>query len=90
MVTLKSLVLALFFLGFSGLVAADTPLRVIFVNQSPDKTIELFWENHKLDTNHPDRRRLEAVIAPRGGWHKSETFLGHGMCILCMMNVVDT
>lgn len=81
MVNLRSLVLALFFVGLSGLVAADTPLRVIFVNQSPDKTIELFWENHNLDNNHSDRRRLEAVIPPRGGWHKSETFLGHGKYI---------
>lgn len=82
MVNLKSLVLALFFLGLSGLVAADTPLSVIFVNQSPDKTIELFWENHAFDNGHPDRRRLEATIPPRGGWHKSKTFLGHGTYIL--------
>ncbi len=78
MFNIRSLVLALFYVGFSGLVAADTPLSVIFVNQSPDKPIELFWENHELADDHPDRRRLEATLAPRGGWHKSETFLGHG------------
>lgn len=77
MFNIRSLVLALFYVGFSGLVAADTPLSVIFVNQSPDKSIELFWENHELADDHPDRRRLEATIAPRGGWHKSQTFLGH-------------
>lgn len=77
MFNIRSLVLALFYVGFSGLVAADTPLSVIFVNQSPDKPIELFWENHELADDHPDRRRLEATIAPRGGWHKSQTFLGH-------------
>ena len=75
---LKSSVLALFAAVASSLAAAETPLRVIFVNQSPDKAVELFWENHKLAKDHPDRRRLEATIPPRGGWHKSETFLGHG------------
>mmetsp|Transcript_19967 Transcript_19967/g.29612 ORF Transcript_19967/g.29612 Transcript_19967/m.29612 type:complete len:314 (-) Transcript_19967:100-1041(-) len=74
---LKSSVLALFAAVASSLAAAETPLRVIFVNQSPDKAVELFWENHKLAKDHPDRRRLEATIPPRGGWHKSETFLGH-------------
>ena len=77
MISLRSLAVALFTVVASGLVAADTPLSVIFVNQSPDKEIELFWENHNVDGEHPDRRRHEATIAPRGGWHKSQTFLGH-------------
>ena len=75
-----SLALALFSVVVAcccGLVDADTPLSVIFVNQSPDKTIELYWENHQLNSEHPERRRHEATIAPRGGWHKSRTFLGH-------------
>lgn len=55
----------------------EDSLRVMFVNESPDKTIDLYWENHGFDDNHPDRRRLEARIAPRGGWHASETFVGH-------------
>lgn len=49
----------------------------MFVNQFPDKAIDLFWENHKFDPGHPDRRRLEATIPPRGGWHKASTFVGH-------------
>lgn len=56
----------------------DTPLRVMFVNQFPETTIDLYWENHAYPDDHPDRRRLEARIAPRGGWHASETFFGHG------------
>ena len=58
--------------------AEDDPLRVMFVNQFPDTTIDLYWENHAHPDDHPDRRRLEARIAPRGGWHASETFNGHG------------
>jgi hypothetical protein len=53
-------------------------LKVMFVNQFPDKAIDLFWENHKFDPGHPNRRRLEATIPPRGGWHKASTFVGHG------------
>lgn len=53
-------------------------LKVMFVNQFPDTPIDLYWENHSFPDDHPDRRRLEATIAPRGGWHASETFVGHG------------
>lgn len=52
-------------------------LKVMFVNQFPDTPIDLYWENHSFPDDHPDRRRLEATIAPRGGWHASETFVGH-------------
>ena len=82
MVDLKRAALALF--SFAASAAAqdaddeEIPLKVMFVNQFPDKSIDLFWENHAFDVNHPDRRRHEATIAPRGGWHKSETFFGHG------------
>ena len=56
----------------------ELPLRVMFVNQFPDEAIDLYWENHAYSNDHPERRRLEARIAPRGGWHASETFFGHG------------
>jgi hypothetical protein len=86
MVHLKSAALALFFAVASGLATAEEePLKVMFVNQFPDKAIELFWENHKFDPDHPDRRRLEATIPPRGGWHRSETFFGHGTCMCCIV-----
>lgn len=52
-------------------------LKVMFVNQFPDKAVDLYWENHGYPDDHPDRRKLEARIAPRGGWHASETFVGH-------------
>lgn len=58
-------------------VSAADPLRVMFVNQFPDTIIDLFWENPAYPDDHPDRRVLEARIHPRGGWHDSETFLGH-------------
>lgn len=60
-----------------GAAAQDESLTVMFVNQFHDTTIDLYWENHAFADNHPDRRRLEARIEPRGGWHSSETFLGH-------------
>ena len=56
----------------------DVPNTVMFVNQFPDVSIDLYWENHGVADDHPDRRKLEAKIAPRGGWHASETFVGHG------------
>ena len=56
----------------------DVPLRVMFVNQFPDQTVDLYWEDHKYPHDHPDRRKLEARIPPRGGWHASDTFLRHG------------
>jgi len=55
----------------------ESKLRVMFVNEFPDKVIDLYWENHELDNDHPERRKLEARIGPRGGWHASETYVGH-------------
>lgn len=55
----------------------DVPLRVMFVNQFPEQSVDLYWEDHKYPHDHPDRRKLEARIPPRGGWHASETFLRH-------------
>lgn len=73
---LKSTALTL--LAAAGNAAAqDESLTVMFVNQFPDTAIDLYWENHAFADNHPDRRRLEARIEPRGGWHSSETFVGH-------------
>jgi len=63
--------------GSASLVNADDVLKVMFVNQFPDTPVDLYWENHAHPNDHPDRRRLEARIAPRGGWHASETFVGH-------------
>ena len=53
-------------------------LRVMFINNFADKPIDLYWENHAYENDHPERRKLEARIAPRGGWHASDTFVGHG------------
>ncbi|KAL7526808.1 hypothetical protein ACHAWF_001920 [Thalassiosira exigua] len=64
-------------LSSAATTTADDPLRVMFVNQFPDRTIDLYWENHGFPDDHPDRRRLEAKIGPRGGWHASETYVGH-------------
>lgn len=74
---------ALILLAAAGNAAAqDEKLTVMFVNQFADTAIELYWENHAFAADHPERRRLEARIEPRGGWHSSETFLGHGEIIL--------
>ena len=54
------------------------PIQAIFVNQLPKTTIDLYWEDPNFDVDHPDRRHLEVRIAPRGAWHASQTFLGHG------------
>ncbi|KAL7536284.1 hypothetical protein ACHAXR_007047 [Thalassiosira sp. AJA248-18] len=76
--TLKSALAFLATVGTTALVSAeDEPLKVMFINQFPDTTIDLFWENHALPDDHPERRSLEARIAPRGGWHASETYFGH-------------
>lgn len=54
-------------------------LRVRFVNELPNTSIELYWENHAYPADDPvNRRRLEAIVPPRGGWHVSQTFVGHG------------
>jgi hypothetical protein len=48
-------------------------VRAKFVNQLPDAPIEVFWEDHSDKT-----RRFEANLRPRGGWHVSNSFAGHG------------
>lgn len=57
------------------------PLRVRFVNELPNNSIELFWENHDSAPDDPNRRILEAVIPPRGGVHDCSTYVGHGKYI---------
>jgi len=64
-------------LGTTALVSANDPLTVKFVNEHPTKTIDLYWENHSVDEDHPDSRKIEASIPPRGAWHQSQTFNGH-------------
>lgn len=64
------------------------PLRVRFVNELPNNSIELFWENHDSAEDDPvDRRILEAVIPPRGGVHDSSTFVGHGKYIFIYLTI---
>ncbi len=48
-------------------------VRAKFVNQLPDTAIEVYWENPSDHTH-----KFEANIRPRGGWHVSDTFVGHG------------
>jgi len=55
-------------------IATAESLETIFVNQFPDTPIDLSWENHN---GGPVKRKFEARIPPRGGWHASSTFLGH-------------
>lgn len=78
--SLKSAALAFIAaVGSVALVNAEEAVRlnVMFVNQFPDRNIDLYWENHQVPEDHPDRHRLEARIPPRGGWHASETYVGH-------------
>lgn len=56
----------------------DVPMTVIFVNEFPDLSIEVFWENHHAPEDDPSRRKFEGAVAPRGGRLVVETFLGHG------------
>lgn len=80
-ISLKKAMAFLAAIGSTAVVSAqdeEQPLKVMFLNQFADTAIDLFWENHAFPDDHPDRRKLEARIAPRGGWHASETFFGHG------------
>lgn len=66
-------------LAAAGDDASIQALRVRFVNELPNTSIELYWENHAYPADDPvNRRRLEAIVPPRGGWHLSQTFVGHG------------
>ncbi len=48
-------------------------VRAKFVNQLPDTDIEVYWDNPSDNTH-----KFEANLRPRGGWHVSNTFEGHG------------
>lgn len=50
----------------------ELPMVVTFVNETPDTSIELFWENE-----FTGERRTEGTIAPRGGFLEVHTFVGH-------------
>ena len=80
--------LAIAFLWAMGVLAQDgnqQGMKVTFVNQFPDTTIDLYWENHDFPEDHPERRRLEGRIPPRGGWLSANTFLGHGAFGFCLL-----
>ena len=47
--------------------------KVTFVNERPDESIDLFWENHSNGD-----RKLEGTIEPRGGFIRVDSFIGHG------------
>lgn len=47
--------------------------EVTFVNERPDVSIDLFWENHSNGD-----RKLEGTIEPRGGFIRVDSFIGHG------------
>jgi len=56
----------------------DESLYVVFVNESPDTPIDLYFENDvDLPDDDPERRTLEGSISPRGGFHASGSFVGH-------------
>jgi len=58
--------------------ASPEKLHVVFVNESPDTPIDLYFENDvDLPDDDPERRILEASIPPRGGYHSSGSFVGH-------------
>lgn len=51
--------------------------KVTFVNERPDESIDLFWENHSNGD-----RKLEGTIEPRGGFIRVDSFIGHGKIML--------
>lgn len=65
----------------------EVPLNVMFVNQLPETSIDLYWENHALPDDHPDRRQLEGKIPPKGGWHATNTFNGHGESLFYIIDI---
>jgi hypothetical protein len=46
---------------------------VTFVNELPDTSIDLYWENHENGD-----RKFEGSIRPKGGFLRVESFVGHG------------
>lgn len=61
--------------------------KVTFVNERPDESIDLFWENHSNGD-----RKLEGTIEPRGGFIRVDSFIGHGkiMYVTSSLYFVDT
>jgi len=51
----------------------EVPMVVTFVNELPDTTIELYWEDVARG-----ERRVEASVPPRGGFVDVKTVVGHG------------
>jgi hypothetical protein len=47
--------------------------KVTFVNELPETPVDLYWENHETGD-----RKLEGTIYPRGGFHRVDTYHGHG------------
>ena len=70
--------------------AEEKLIRVQFKNEFPELTIELFWENHDVPDDHPERRKLEGAIPPRGGSIIVDTFLGHGTNLFLLTKEVYT
>lgn len=52
-----------------------TPIEVAFVNEFPDKTIELYWEDPEAEEE--DGRKFEGSIPPRGNLLVVNTFPDH-------------
>jgi len=53
-------------------------IQVMFVNQTPNEVIDLYWVDPRYPADTNDRNKLVARIAPRGGWEATQTFVGHG------------
>lgn len=57
----------------AGVTSEESERRVVtFVNEFPDKTIELFWEDHEGGS-----RRVAGKVSPRGAYVNVETTVGH-------------
>mmetsp|Transcript_23096 Transcript_23096/g.51528 ORF Transcript_23096/g.51528 Transcript_23096/m.51528 type:complete len:301 (+) Transcript_23096:92-994(+) len=57
----------------AGVTSEESGRRVVtFVNEFPDKTIELFWEDHEKGI-----RRKAGKVEPRGAYINVETTVGH-------------
>jgi len=52
-------------------------IQVMFVNQTPNEVIDLYWVDPRYPADTNDRNKLVARIAPRGGWEATQTFVGH-------------
>ncbi len=63
-------------------------IQVMFVNQTPNEVIDLYWVDPRYPADTNDRNRLVARIAPRGGWEATQTFIGHGTFLPNSMRTV--